>query len=94
MTLPLIVRQQIIGALDVQSEKVTAFDQNDIRIMSVLADQLAIAIERTRLVEETIKNAAEMKFALQTQTSSAWRDYLTRSDKPVGYRYEGVSVKP
>jgi GAF domain-containing protein/HAMP domain-containing protein len=94
MALPLIVRQQIIGALDVQSEKVSAFDQNDVSIISVLADQLAIAIERTRLVEETIKNATQLRKALQTQTSSAWKDFITRSDQPIGFRYEGVSVKP
>jgi GAF domain-containing protein/HAMP domain-containing protein len=94
MTLPLIVREQIIGALDVQSEKVSAFDQNDIRIMTVLADQLAISIERTRLVEETIKSATQLRRALQAQTSSAWEDFTTRSDRPLGYRYEGVSIKP
>lgn len=94
MTLPLTVGRSIIGALDVQSEKVSAFDQSDITIMSIITDQLAIAIERTRLLEDTTKNAEQLKLALQSQTSSAWQEYLNRSGQQIGYLFEGVSVKP
>jgi GAF domain-containing protein/HAMP domain-containing protein len=93
MTLPLKVGTNIIGVLDVQSDKVNAYDQNDITIMSILTDQLAIAIERTRLLEESNRNTAIMEMALQSQTSRAWREYLNRSRQARGYRYEGVEVK-
>jgi PAS domain S-box-containing protein len=52
MTLPLRTGERIIGALDVQSNKENAFDDDDIGILQVLADQLAVAIERTRLFEQ------------------------------------------
>jgi signal transduction histidine kinase/DNA-binding response OmpR family regulator len=52
MALPLHTGEQIIGALDVQSTKENAFDDDDIGILQVLADQLAVAIERTRLFEQ------------------------------------------
>jgi PAS domain S-box-containing protein len=51
MALPMRVGGNIIGALDVQSTKEAAFDDEDVRILQVLADQLAVAIERTRLFE-------------------------------------------
>jgi hypothetical protein len=62
--------------------------------MSILTDQLAIAIERTRLQEETAKNTASMELALQAQTSRAWREYIARQSKERGYRFEGVEVRP
>jgi PAS domain S-box-containing protein len=52
MALPMRVGSDLIGALDVQSTKETAFDQEDVEIMQVMADQLAVAIERTRLFEQ------------------------------------------
>ncbi|MBN1812943.1 MAG: GAF domain-containing protein, partial [Anaerolineae bacterium] len=51
MALPLRVGRNVIGALDVQSTKESAFDQDDVEIMQVMADQLAVAIEKTRLFE-------------------------------------------
>lgn len=93
ITLPLKIGDHMIGALDVQSEKVSAFDQSDINIMSIIADQLAIAIERTRLLEESNKTTEQLRISLQSQTSSAWRDFLARSGKVKGFSYEGVSIK-
>jgi PAS domain S-box-containing protein len=52
MAVPLRVGGTVIGALDVQSTEEAAFDQADVEILQVLADQLAVAIERTRLFEE------------------------------------------
>jgi GAF domain-containing protein len=47
--LPLSVGDRLIGALDVQSRAINAFNQADIEVLQVLADQLAIAIENGRL---------------------------------------------
>jgi GAF domain-containing protein len=47
--LPLRVGDRLIGALDVQSRALNAFNQADIEVLQVLADQLAIAIENGRL---------------------------------------------
>ncbi len=53
MALPLRAGGQTIGALDVQSTQAAAFDTADVEILQVMADQLAVAIERTRLFEKT-----------------------------------------
>ncbi len=47
--LPLRVGERLIGALDVQSRALNAFNQADIEVLQVLADQLATAIENGRL---------------------------------------------
>ncbi|MBN1991725.1 MAG: GAF domain-containing protein [Anaerolineae bacterium] len=51
LSLPLISRDQCIGALTVQSVKEAAFSQEDIAILQTMADQLAIAIENARLYQ-------------------------------------------
>ena len=45
MALPLKTTEGILGVLDVQSEQPQAFTREDIEIIQVMADQLAIAIE-------------------------------------------------
>ena len=48
---PLIVKSKIIGALVVINKDVP-FDQDDLRVMGLFADQAAIAIENGRLTQE------------------------------------------
>jgi GAF domain-containing protein len=43
------VGDRLIGALDVQSRALNAFNPADIEVLQVLADQLAVAIENGRL---------------------------------------------
>ncbi len=50
---PLVVRENVIGVLDVESEKINAFTEQDIKMLSVFATQFAIAIENARLYNET-----------------------------------------
>jgi GAF domain-containing protein/anti-sigma regulatory factor (Ser/Thr protein kinase) len=52
MALPLIVGDDLIGALTVQSEVEAAFSQDDITALRAMADQLAIAIDNARLHAE------------------------------------------
>lgn len=48
MTLPLMVGGRLLGVLNVQSTEEAAFDEDDIRSLQSMADQLAIAIENAR----------------------------------------------
>ncbi len=51
--IPLINSGQVIGALDVQSIKRDAFSSEDVRILQVLSDQLAVAIQNSELFTKT-----------------------------------------
>ncbi|MGQ9817282.1 MAG: diguanylate cyclase [bacterium] len=50
---PMILREEVIGVLDIQSEKLNAFSERDIRMFTIFASQAAIAIENARLYNET-----------------------------------------
>ncbi len=51
MALPLKVGERIIGVLNVQSRQESTFDQEDLSVLQTLSDQLAMAIEKTRLLQ-------------------------------------------
>ena len=49
MSLPMTVGDKLIGVLDFQSEHANRFSEDDIRVMTTLAEQIAIAVNNARL---------------------------------------------
>lgn len=79
MALPLRYAGQIIGALDVQSTEPNAFVQDDIETLSVLADQVAIAIHNARTLEEVHRSLAEAQSAIGTSVRETWKNIRPKS---------------
>jgi GAF domain-containing protein len=52
LSVPLRSGDQTVGVLDVQSPERGAFDENDVKVMETLADQIAVAIANAQLYEE------------------------------------------
>ncbi len=59
--IPLRVGSRIIGALDIQSTSVGAFTPDDIAVLQILADQIAIAIDNARSYELSQQAVMEMR---------------------------------
>ncbi len=93
MTLPLRVRGEIIGVLDVQSIEPDAFSDEDMATLGTLADQLAVAIENARLFEQTQASLREIKTLYRGYSKEAWGE-LTRAGRLHGYVYDRMSVSP
>jgi GAF domain-containing protein/HAMP domain-containing protein len=89
ITLPLHVGGEIIGALDVQSIEPNAFNQEDIQILSTLADQVSIAIENARQHEETRKALVESESLSGQFIQSGWNRFA-RSQPIEGIRHTGA----
>jgi signal transduction histidine kinase/CheY-like chemotaxis protein len=68
MALPLLVGDQVIGALTVQSTEEAAFSDEDITTLQAMADQLAIAIDNARLLNDLEEAHAEL---VRTKTFEA-----------------------
>jgi len=68
MALPLIVGDEVIGALTVQSVEEAAFSEDDITSLQAMADQLAIAIRNAQLLHELEAAHAEL---VRTKTFEA-----------------------
>jgi signal transduction histidine kinase/DNA-binding response OmpR family regulator len=52
MALPLVVGDEVIGALTVQSVEEAAFGDDDVTALQAMADQLAVAINNAQLLQE------------------------------------------
>ncbi|NTU74814.1 MAG: response regulator, partial [Anaerolineaceae bacterium] len=61
MGIPLKIGRRIIGILDIQASLRNAFSQDDITVLQILGDQIAIAIENARAYELSQKAVEEMK---------------------------------
>jgi len=60
MSLPLVINGESRGALTVQSTNPGAFLEEDIQVMVAVADQLAIALENSKLIKTVNQNLAEI----------------------------------
>lgn len=91
MALPLIVRGKRIGVLDIQSTEANAFSEDDTEILQVLADQLALAIDNTRLLESSQKALDELQVLYGQQTALAWRSRLAEDELAFAYDSTGMT---
>ncbi len=91
--LPLRVGERIIGALDVQSERSQAFASEDIKVLQTIADQLAVAIEKTSLMEQLEDSLRRFEARTQESTLKAWRTHIRSSRRPFAYRYHQASAE-
>jgi GAF domain-containing protein/HAMP domain-containing protein len=89
IALPLHVGDEVIGALDVQSTEPNAFLQEDIVILSTLADQVSIAIQNARQFEETRRALNESEILSRQFVQVGWQQF-TKSRNLLGIRHTGA----
>lgn len=86
MALPLNFRGETIGVLDVQSIKPGAFTSDDTNTLSILADQIAIAIENARLFGQSQQAREEAENLYNQFLRAEWKTFLQQGTR-VGYRH-------
>lgn len=91
MALPLRISGKVIGALDVQSTEVNAFDRDEIDVLSTLADQVAIAIENARLFGESQRALTESHSTFERYVRQEWNSYAQQV-RHTGYIFDGKHV--
>lgn len=100
LVLPLVIGDQVIGALDMQSTRATTFGQEIVDNLRILATQVGVAINQNRQLDdlkvtlndtrrmflETEINLRETQRLNQRLTGQAWEEYLkARGDQIIGY---------
>ncbi|MCS7177767.1 MAG: GAF domain-containing protein [Anaerolineae bacterium] len=93
MALPLRVGGRTIGVLDVQSEEPEAFTQEDVAVLQTMADQIALAIENARALEQMQRTLQELERVYGEYTREAWRA-VRRFRRWVGRRYRRLLPEP
>ncbi len=97
LAVPIRIGDQVIGALDVQSDRVDAFDEETIAALQTVADQLAVALRNAQLFDEKEGLISASVQLTQMLTRDNWDSYLRGQRSPqgaLGYRYDLSSVQP
>jgi len=93
MALPLKIGDIVVGALDVQSTEPSAFGEEDISVLSLLADQVSMAIENARLFDQARKSLAESEALYRQYLRQAWQR-LPKEQNLAGFRYNLRGASP
>lgn len=92
VAIPLKIEDQVIGVLDVQSTQPEAFTQDDVATLQVMADQLALAIQRVELVSSLQRNLLELENTYKTFTSESWQKFSQEPSFKPGYLFDGLKI--
>jgi len=93
VALPLIIRDKVLGVLDIQSDQPQAFRAEDIDVFQTLADQVAVAIDNARLLGESQAALLQLEAVSSHRTRDAWNQKLVGQGlaftfTPLGIRLE------
>jgi GAF domain-containing protein/preprotein translocase subunit YajC len=91
MALPMKSQNRVIGVLDVQSERQAAIKNEDLEILQIIADQVVLAIENIRLVEESQQAYQEFETLYGLQLRQNWSSRL--SGKPLIYAFDDTGMR-
>lgn len=85
IALPLLSGGALLGVLDVQSNVENAFSDQDVETVTLLADQISIAISNARLIQKTQSLLETERRTFRSLTRDNWSDYI--KSKPIsGYK--------
>ncbi len=92
MALPLNVHGETIGVLDIQSTKPGVFTDNDAKTLSILADQIAIAIDNAHLFGQNKQALEELQSLYNQYLRQEWKTFIQNRSN-VGYVQSMISGK-
>jgi GAF domain-containing protein len=72
----------LLGVLDVQSTRIDAFSQEDINLLQILADQIAVAIENAQLFAQNQQAVQTLQKAYSEASGQAWEKLLQSRRAP------------
>jgi GAF domain-containing protein len=92
MVLPLAVRGDVIGILDIHSDQPQAFNTQDSEILQTLSDLVAISFDNVRLINETKNLVNQLEINTSFQTHETWSKLTSRHKS--AYQYTPAGVRP
>jgi GAF domain-containing protein len=90
--LPLISRGETIGVLDVQSIAAGAFSNEDLQVLTTLANQVAIAFENARLLTEARAALTQVQEVYNEFTRAEWSRAVSQAEQS-GFRYRAGRIE-
>jgi PAS domain S-box-containing protein len=94
MVVPLLVRGQVIGTLDMQSKVPGTLSESNLLAFEALAGQLAVAIQNAEFLAESEQARKQIEVNIRRNAQAGWQDFLdgiNRREK-MGYRFNQAEV--
>jgi len=92
VALPLKSRGETFGVLDVQSTEAGAFSNEDLQVLTTLANQVSIAFENTRLLTETRAALKQVQEVYDEFTRAEWSRTAAKAEQ-AGFRYQAGRIE-
>jgi len=67
--LPLRIQERVLGVLDVQSDQLNDFDETDLLVLRALTDNIAVAVESTRLYNDIQERADHLAAIIEVSNA-------------------------
>jgi GAF domain-containing protein/HAMP domain-containing protein len=95
MAVPLLVGDQVVGVLDLQSDKPHGLTADVLPAFEALAGQLAVSVRNANLFTEVVEARLELEAQAQLMAHAGWENYLNAVElrEYIGYRYEDGAVE-
>lgn len=82
MAVPLMVGNNVLGVLDLQSNVANTLNKSRVRTFQILANQLATAIENANLFTQVIQTQEMLSAQTQRLSRRNWEEYLGNLEDP------------
>jgi GAF domain-containing protein len=76
VVLPLAAGDRLFGALDLQSVAADAFREDNLPLLQLVADQVAVAIENARLYDEAEEHLRQIRQLGLEESQRSWAEFL------------------
>ncbi|GAB4397460.1 MAG: hypothetical protein OHK0052_19770 [Anaerolineales bacterium] len=96
MAIPLLLGDQIVGVLNLQSNQANTLNQDNLPAFESLAAQLAVAVQNANLLEQVEQARAEVEKQASRLVRTNWQEYLDALHRPekTGFVFENNQLKP
>ena len=95
LAIPMLVGDELLGVLDMHSADVGRFDEEDARILMLLAAQTAVALQNARQYQQRQEALENLNKLQQVMARENWQAFLTDEDRQIrGYMFENEQLQP
>jgi PAS domain S-box-containing protein len=95
LAVPIRLGDQVLGVLDVQSDRANALDADDQLALEGLSGQVAIAIESTRLRQEMAERLQELNRLQRIMSREGWQAFQAQKQSELqAYTFDRSTVLP
>ncbi len=95
LAVPLVVGDQLIGVMDIQSSEENGFTPEDINIQTTLASQIAVALQNAEQYEQAQTALDEVNALQRALTREGWQAFMTATNRPTqGFQTSQNEIQP